>query len=80
MNRAMNLIESGADLNARACKEWDETTALIEAIVYDEREIVEKLIHKGADPNLSDIASSSPLMTGYCRTEIVPELIVRGAK
>src|ERR1700730_765757 len=70
-------IKSGVDLNAKPCG----VTALFEAIVYDETNVVEELLAKGADPNVLDSTDVSPLSAAafYCREAILPLLISHGA-
>jgi ankyrin repeat protein len=74
---AIRLIKSGVGLNAKPC----DVTALFEAIVYGETNVVEELLAKGADPNALDSVNASPLSAAafYCREEILPLLITRGA-
>jgi ankyrin repeat protein len=75
--KAVDLIRSGVDLNAKPCG----VTALFEAIVYGYTKVVEELLAKGADPNGLDNVDASPLSAAafYCREEVLPMLITHGA-
>jgi ankyrin repeat protein len=75
---AIQVIQDRAELNAKPCG----VTALAEAIVEDQTEVVEELLSKGASPNVLDSRNTSPLMAAafYCRENFVPLLLKHGAK
>jgi len=75
---ALRFIGEGAELDAKPCG----ATALGEAIVLDEMQVIEELLRKRADPNVGDSRNTPPLMDAafYCREKVVPLLLTRGAK
>jgi len=73
------LLDNNVDLNL---KDDNGFCALIKAINYENYEICKKLVNKGADVNLSDDSSSTPLMyaiTGVKDKEIIQLLLDKGA-
>lgn len=74
------MIALRSELNARACAEG--TTALLESIGEGLPEVAKNLILAGADPNLGDGKSVSPLMAAawYCRADVLTLLLSRGAR
>jgi hypothetical protein len=80
--RANAIADSGVDLDAHSCRDEGATTALIETVVFDEKELARRLLLKGADANVSDGAGVSALMFAawHCRTEIASDLIAHGAQ
>lgn len=77
---ALKIIASGADLKA-ACQSDKGTTALIEAIVFDEPEVVERLVLTGADVNEMTKGGEFPLLIAsfHCRQEFMALLLAHGA-
>src|SRR5256885_12410105 len=75
---AIKIIDSGADLDTRTCV---GQTALMESIVYDEMEVVQKLIVKVANVNQLTARTTSPLMIGalYCSPDIIQLMLTHVA-
>lgn len=74
------MIALHVDLDKRVCAEGK--TALLESIGEGLPEVTKNLILAGADPNLGDGRSVSPLMAAawYCQADILTLLLSRGAK
>jgi ankyrin repeat protein len=89
VNAVRLLLQHGADPNARWCpfesrRNWDGSagctndtalTPLIYAAVISSREIVEMLLHAGADPHPRDWNGASAL--NYASDEVIFEMISR---
>ena len=78
---ALKIIDSGADLNARACSQREGATALIEATQFNEIPVIARLLVRGADPNETAGRNESPLQTAafYCKEEVAVMLLSHGA-
>ena len=72
-------ILAGTDINKK--DPFGGSSPLISAALFDKKEIVEILIHAGADINFKNNDGSTPLQTAafFCRTEIVKFLLEKGA-
>ncbi len=75
-----SLIESGADINARSNEQYNETVLMI-AAYWNEIEIVELLLSKGADINAMDESGWTALMYAIVEsnTAIIITLLADGA-
>ena len=78
VSRAVQLIDQGADVNARSS---DGTTALLWAVHYDELPLIERLLKAHADVRLINDYGASALSqaAGYGDTAVMEKLLTAGA-
>ena len=79
-NEASELIESGADINAKTNEQYNETPLML-AAYWNEIEIVKLLLSKGADINTLDNLGWTALMYAVVEsnTEIINILLSEGS-
>merc|ERR1712187_590849 len=76
LQRAVEYVENGADVNAMA---KDGGTVLSFAAICADAEVVQKLIHLGADPNVGTTIKPILLAATCGNTDIARALIRAGA-
>lgn len=78
VERALELIEHGADVNARSS---DGTTALVWAVHYDEVPLIDRLLKARANVRLVNEYGASAMSeaAGYADTAVIEKLLRAGA-